>query len=90
MSNKTIRERLTDLNNSLNGGATPMDTVLFNTNTVKIALGVYLLQSILLALILSIMYKTFSFWMIPMSSLLQIGWVWIELQIIGKLLISQQ
>lgn len=74
--NKNFWERVQDLEASINGGVEPLDTVTLSTSVVKTALGIYLIQSVVIALILSIMHSSMSAWLIPMSALLQVGWVW--------------
>jgi len=76
MSNRNFWDRVQDLQESINGGVEPMDTVTLKTSVVKFALGMYLIQSVFIALILSIVYASFSSWLIPMSALLQVGWLW--------------
>jgi len=73
---KSFWDRIHDLQESINGGVEPLETVKLKTSTIKISLGMYLIQSTIIALILSITYSSLSAWLIPMSALLQVGWLW--------------
>lgn len=73
---KSIWDRLNDLSRSINGGVEPMDEIKLPTNIVKKFLGIFLLQSIFIALIWSITNKSVAPWIIPLSSFLQVGWIW--------------
>lgn len=73
---KSFWDRVQDLEESINGGVEPLETVTLNTGVVKGALGMYLIQSVIIALVLSVKYASWSAWLIPMSALLQVGWLW--------------
>ena len=74
--NKSFWDRIHDLQESINGGVEPLEQVKLKTSTLKTFLGLYLIQSVIIAFTLSIMYSSLSAWIIPMSSLLQVGWLW--------------
>jgi hypothetical protein len=73
---KSISDRLKELNNSINGGVEPMDEIKLPTPVIKKFLGLFLLQAVFIALIWSITSKSISPWIIPLSSFLQVGWIW--------------
>lgn len=73
---KTFWERIQNLKESINGGAEPMETIEFQTTTVRWALGVYLTQSLVIAMWWSIKDAVFYPWFFFIGSFLQVGWVW--------------
>ena len=73
---KSLWDRIQEVKDSINGGVEPMDEVRLLTRTVKIALGIFLIQSIVIALWWSIKDGAFWPWLIPTSSFLQVGWFW--------------
>ncbi len=72
----TIWGRLQELKDSISSDVQPQDRVTLNTQTVKNSLGIYLLQSILIATVWALKDNTAVVWIIPISAFLQIGWVW--------------
>ena len=74
--NKSFWDRIQELKESINGGVEPMDEVHLRTKLVKIALGMYLFQSVIIALWWSIRGSAFGPWLIPIISFLQVGWFW--------------
>ncbi len=73
---KSFWDRVQKLKESINGGVEPKDDVHLRTRLVKIALGMYLLQSFTIALWWSIKDAAFYPWLIPISAFLQVGWFW--------------
>jgi len=68
--------RFNNLKESINSGVEPMANVVLPTKTIKIFLGMFLFQSMCIALVWSIISHSFSPWIIPMSAFLQVGWLW--------------
>jgi hypothetical protein len=73
---KSFWDRIQELKESINGGVEPMDNVKLSTRTVKIGLGMYLLQSLIVALWWSIKDGVFYPWLFFISTFLQVGWFW--------------
>ena len=71
-----IWDHLQELKDSISSNIQPLDHVTLNTHTVKISLGMYLLQSIFIALVWAVKDNTAVAWIIPISAFLQIGWLW--------------
>ena len=69
-------ERVQDLKESIYGEVEPLETVILQTAIVKLALGVYLLQSVFISLWWSINMHAFYPWLFPFSALLMVGWFW--------------
>ena len=73
---KSFWDRFQELKESINGGVEPMDTVRLQTRMVKIGLGMYLSQSLVISLWWSIKDGAFYPWLFFISTFLQIGWFW--------------
>ena len=69
-------DKYQDLKQSINGGVEPQDTITLSTPTMKFALGVYLLQTIMISLWWSIKDSAFFPWILFFSAFLQVGWFW--------------
>lgn len=54
----------------------PPSQIVLDIKTIKIALGVSLAQSVLIAIILTSKYSATDSWFYPFYTLLQIGWIW--------------
>jgi hypothetical protein len=72
----SIWDRVKDLQESVTSNTQQNSQITLKTSIVKISLGMYLGQSLLIAVILSIKYNSSTAWLIPISSILQIGWIW--------------
>nr|QBK87485.1 MAG: hypothetical protein LCMAC201_03950 [Marseillevirus LCMAC201] len=72
----SVWDRIQGLKESINGGVEPREEINLHTRTVKIALGMYLFQSVIIALWWSIRNSAFWPWLIPIISFLQVGWFW--------------
>ena len=73
---RSFWDRIHDMRESIHGGVEPLDTVQLPTRTIKLFLGLYLIQGIVIALVYSIKDESFSPWIIPSTALLHIGWFW--------------
>ncbi len=72
---KSLWDRIQRLKESISG-VEPRGEITLNTRTVKITLGMYLIQSAIIALWWSIKISAFWPWLIFIISFLQIGWFW--------------
>lgn len=73
---RSFWDRVEELKESINGGVEPMEYIRLPTKTIKLALGMYLVQSGFIALWWAISTSTFYPLLIPISSFLQVGWFW--------------
>lgn len=76
MNTSNLWGHFNEITDSINSGVKPLNEVLLKTKVVKLSLGIFLLQSVLIALVWSITERSMSPWIIPMSSFLQVGWLW--------------
>ena len=72
----SIFDRIQELRESFSDSTQQHETVTLDTQTVKISLGLYLLQSVFIATIWATRDKIPIVWLIPVATFLQIGWVW--------------
>jgi len=76
LMDKSIWDRIKDINDSINGGVEPMSEIRLKTPIIKKFLGMFLIQSFIIALAWSIEERAMSPWIIPVISFLQVGWLW--------------
>lgn len=72
----TFQERYDQLINSVNGGTVPLDYTRLKTKLIKLALGSFLLQNVIIALVWSVRDSNGSAWLLPITAFLQVGWFW--------------
>jgi hypothetical protein len=65
-----------DIRDSFMGKIIPLPEITLETTTVKAGLGMFLTQSICVGLWLSIKFGTGLPLLIPVSTFLQVGWLW--------------
>ncbi len=73
---RSFWNRVEELRESLNGGVEPLQEVQLPTRIIKLALGMFLLQSVFISIFWSVKDGTFWPWLFFISAFLQVGWFW--------------